>query len=112
MISIANFRITGLFQRVSFSVRQQAAVMVARRSLRQLAAAVPWQSISTDAAVRLQLWAEIQNLCTQAGNRFDVPGDRVQEVCLELSLLKMLLTDQPKPQPVVLPMVFVAVNRP
>jgi hypothetical protein len=111
MISISYTKITSAVKQASFLARQQAAGIFARRALRNFAAAVPWQQVGTDAAVREGLWSEVEKLCDRAGRRFGVPGDEVQTACPEAALLKVLMTEQLKPQPILMPMTFIAVSK-
>ncbi len=111
MISIGYLRFTDAVQRASFSVRQRAASVLAWRALRNFAAVVPWQSVGTNAAMRESLWCEVEKLCNVAGRKFGVPGEMVEEACPEVSLLKVLMTERLKPQPIVMPMTFVGIHK-
>ena len=81
MISIGYLRFTDAVQRATFSIRQRAASVLARRALRNFAAVVPWKSVGTDAAMRESLWCEVEKLCNTAGRRFGVSGEKVEEAC-------------------------------
>jgi len=111
MISTAYSHVTFVIQRASFFARQQAASVLARRALRNLAAVIPWQSVGTDAAIRESLWCEVERLCNAAGRKFGVPGAMVEEACPEVSLLKVLMTERLKPQPIVMPVTFVGIHK-